>query len=806
MTLGCGSLFAQQTNTLYFMKGVPERSSYNPAFQPDYNFWIDLPVLPNWNINLGNNSLNYNKLFRDNMFFLDMNVGDYRNTFLNDLPNTTRVNFEVSMDLLGFGFKTGKSYWNFNLTEKVLTNGFIPKDLFAIPLKGPANKTFDLSSLGVDFTMYLEAGLGWSYQINDRLNVGVKGKLLMGQANVGTAIDKLKLTTDRWKWDVQAAGKIHASLPIIDIPIDGQGQIEFDSIAGPSNLKVSDYVKAGLPMQNWGAGVDLGVSYEVVKNLTLSAAVVDLGFIRWKQNALEASLNNFNFTYEGIEGNLNEDKSVEDAFEEIIDKAKDDFKAATKNPSKQGYTTKLNTRLNVGAEYAPFDDKLGVGLLYSHLITPSASFNELTASLNWRPCRWFNPAITYSILDNKFHTVGAGLQMKFGPWVTYVAIDHVPVGAKSLSKQYIPMYMKGTNIQAGITLAFGGGKGNKDDDGDGVKNKKDKCPFTPVGYIVDKYGCPIDTDGDGVADNVDLCPDTPQGVQVDAHGCPVDTDGDGVPDYLDKCPNTSEGVQVDENGCPLDSDGDGVPDYLDKCPDTPAEAKGTVDENGCPKDSDGDGVPDYLDKCPNTPDEAKATIDEHGCPKDSDGDGVPDYLDKCPNTPDEARGTVDENGCPKDTDGDGIPDYQDNCPTVKGVKSNKGCPEVKAAVKQLFKKALNGIQFETGKAKIKTASNALLNQIVKVMQDNPDYYLTISGHTDNVGKPEANQKLSEERAAAVRTYLVDHGIDASRITSFGFGDTQPIDTNKTAAGRAKNRRVDFEVKFEAVVEDAKTAE
>ncbi|MDR1683597.1 MAG: OmpA family protein [Candidatus Symbiothrix sp.] len=115
---------------------------------------------------------------------------------------------------------------------------------------------------------------------------------------------------------------------------------------------------------------------------------------------------------------------------------------------------------------------------------------------------------------------------------------------------------------------------------------------------------------------------------------------------------------------------------------------------------------------------------------------------------------------------------------------------------------MNGIQFQSGKATIKATSNPILNQIVKVMQDNSDYYLTISGHTDNVGKPESNQKLSEERAAAVKTYLVDHGIAANRLTSLGFGDTQPIESNKTAAGRAKNRRVDIEVKFEAFVEPA----
>jgi OmpA-OmpF porin, OOP family len=147
----------------------------------------------------------------------------------------------------------------------------------------------------------------------------------------------------------------------------------------------------------------------------------------------------------------------------------------------------------------------------------------------------------------------------------------------------------------------------KDSDGDGVPDKKDKCPGTPPGVQVDENGCPLDRDGDGVPDYQDKCPDTPGLAKFE--GCP-DTDGDGVPDHLDKCPDTPAGVQVDANGCPLDSDRDGVPDHLDKCPDTPAGVQ--VDANGCPLDSDGDGVPDYLDKCPGTP--TGVQVDEHGCP------------------------------------------------------------------------------------------------------------------------------------------------------------------------------------------------
>jgi outer membrane protein OmpA-like peptidoglycan-associated protein len=165
-------------------------------------------------------------------------------------------------------------------------------------------------------------------------------------------------------------------------------------------------------------------------------------------------------------------------------------------------------------------------------------------------------------------------------------------------------------LLAGIDLGFMYYFGRKDADGDGVVDKIDQCPDTPVGAVVDEYGCPIDSDGDGVYDGLDTCPDTPYGAVVDPSGCPMDSDGDDVYDGIDNCADTPAGVKVDEYGCALDNDKDGVPDHLDQCPNTPKGA--IVDNNGCPLDSDSDGVYDGLDKCPNTP--AGVTVDETGCP------------------------------------------------------------------------------------------------------------------------------------------------------------------------------------------------
>jgi outer membrane protein OmpA-like peptidoglycan-associated protein len=205
-------------------------------------------------------------------------------------------------------------------------------------------------------------------------------------------------------------------------------------------------------------------------------------------------------------------------------------------------------------------------------------------------------------------------------------------------------------------------------------------------------------------------------------------------------------------------------------------------------DTDGDGVSDKRDKCPNTP--AGVAVDLFGCPNDADGDGVADYQDKCP----EVAGLPSMKGCP-DTDGDGIADNVDKCPTVKGVASNNGCPEIKEETKKVFDQALKGIQFETSKAVIKTSSYGILDNVAKIMKDNPEYKLDIHGHTDSQGDDAKNMILSKDRAASVKAYLVAKGIEAGRMDTEGFGETEPKATNDTPAGRAENRRVEFKVKF-----------
>ena len=207
------------------------------------------------------------------------------------------------------------------------------------------------------------------------------------------------------------------------------------------------------------------------------------------------------------------------------------------------------------------------------------------------------------------------------------------------------------------------------------------------------------------------------------------------------------------------------------------------------KDSDGDGITDDKDKCPTVPGVAKYD----GCPvPDTDKDGINDDDDQCPTV----AGVARYHGCPvPDSDKDGINDEEDKCPNVAGVARNQGCPEIKEEVRKKVDFAAQNILFASGSYKLLSSSNKGLNDVVKILQDNPELKLSIDGHTDNTGTPEKNQTLSENRANAVRDYLVSKGIDANRLTPAGHGQDQPIADNKTGTGRKKNRRVEMKLSY-----------
>lgn len=225
----------------------------------------------------------------------------------------------------------------------------------------------------------------------------------------------------------------------------------------------------------------------------------------------------------------------------------------------------------------------------------------------------------------------------------------------------------------------------------------------------------------------------------------------------------------------LDEDGDGI-----------------CDDN----DLDGDGIMDNADQCVLDPEDQDNYLDEDGCPDDdNDADRIPDATDPCRDEAEDPDGFQDEDGCPDaDNDQDTVLDVDDECPNDAGVPEEKGCPKKYEGVEitDTHIKINQKIHFAYNKAVIKKNSYWILDQVVKVLADYPKIMLSIEGHTDSKGSSKYNVRLSSKRAEAVKNYLIEKGgIDRSRLTSRGFGEDRPMESNATRDGRAANRRVEF---------------
>jgi outer membrane protein OmpA-like peptidoglycan-associated protein len=261
-------------------------------------------------------------------------------------------------------------------------------------------------------------------------------------------------------------------------------------------------------------------------------------------------------------------------------------------------------------------------------------------------------------------------------------------------------------------------------------------------------------------------------------------------------------VVLDTSHPILDHDHDGLLDSVDKCPTIPEDFDGFQDADGCPdNDNDRDALADSLDKCPNWPEDIDGFEDRDGCPDyDNEHDGIPDTLDKCLNEPEDIDGFQDADGCPDpDNDNDGIPDTLDKCindpETFNGYKDEDGCPDtlIKPTVKEMvtLNTKLRGINFKTASAELLPSSFASLDYAVTFLQQYPLFKYEIQGHCDSRGSDDYNMVLSAARVGSVKAYLMSKGIPDTMTVAIGYGESRPIADNKTAAGRAQNRRVEF---------------
>jgi outer membrane protein OmpA-like peptidoglycan-associated protein len=406
---------------------------------------------------------------------------------------------------------------------------------------------------------------------------------------------------------------------------------------------------------------------------------------------------------------------------------------------KGNYKVALPMRINIYADYniwKGFYANLAASIAPAFKNNPEKTRGISEFSITPRfEHKWFSFYLPVSVNTHGNPHLGTGVRL--GP-LAFGTNDILPLmGKKTIYDANIYM-----NLSIPIT------KKVKDKDKDLVSNKMDDCKKEPG--VWSNKGCP---------DN--------------------DSDSDGIVDGEDDCPEVAGSKEL--NGCP-DTDKDGIADKDDTCPDV----AGLEAFNGCP-DTDEDGFQDSEDDCP----EVAGIEAFRGCP-DTDGDGLKDSEDSCP----EVAGPLENKGCPfDDDDKDGVLNKDDDCPKTFGTKENKGCPVIEKEVEEALDLAFKNLEFEIGKDIIKLSSYVSLQGLYKILKDHPEYDLIIEGHTDNEGSDASNLLLSQKRAQAVKNLLVEKGIEASRVETKFFGETKPVDSNETAAGRQANRRVELTITF-----------
>ncbi|SDC35048.1 DUF5723 family protein [Williamwhitmania taraxaci] len=820
---------AQTDFTMYHMQLVPYRIYQNPALVPQARSFVGLPIISSIYFH-GSNAFSYNNIISrtpDDSLKVDIPK------LLGKLSDRNYLFTNFDVDLLSFGFRVADTYYiTFSARERSMFRFMYPKDLINFAWQGNANiglgKELNFAPK-FDAMVFDEFALGLAQEVDDKLTVGFRFKILNGRANVNTSRAKASMYTDPNDFSFRLTS---------DILIRTAG------IDSADNQSARDLILGG----NHGFGIDLGATYKLNSQFSFSASVLDLGYINWKKQLLtyksQRSGEVINFNGVDINDFISKDKNLGDAFQTVLDSLSDQFKVDT--VYNQSYKTYLPTRFYAGADYN-INDKNTVGLLFHGQFFDKRLVPSLSVSYYTQLGRVLGLSASYNIMNRSYNNVGVGLSLNLGAMQIYATTDNILA---------IPYYKSAQNAQFHTGMVYTFGRKPKDKDKDGVVDKMDECPLIPG--LEQFKGCP-DTDLDGIPDKDDLCPNVPgtaankgcpdrdgDGVydQVDEcpdmiglaefKGCP-DTDKDGITDKDDKCPNDSGSVAL--NGCP-DRDGDGivdpedrcpevagpaefygcpdtdldsVPDYLDRCPaekglfelkgcpdrdydgvpdidDACPDSTGSSLHKGCP-DSDGDGLFDEEDRCPTEP----GTLELQGCPwADSDMDGIKDAEDACPN----AAGPIENKGCPySDSDGDGIIDKEDKCPLTPGTVENHGCPEIKKEEQEVLNTAFSNLEFQSGKDIIKSESFASLANLADLMKSKSEWMLKIAGHTDSQGNRTMNILLSRKRTLAVKKFLVAKGIADSRVVAEWYGPDKPIADNKTPEGREKNRRVEMEILF-----------
>ena len=488
---------AQFLRTSYFMEGTHYRQQLNPALTPTKGYF-NLPVIGAVNATVGSTSLGY----QDIIDIIDNGDDFYKSTdFMNRLKDNNKLNVNFSTEILSAGWYKGKNFWSFNIGLRTDIGANLTKNMFTFLNEMDQieenwrNSAYDISNQQLNINAYTEIGLGLSRQINSRLTVGARVKALLGIGNMELKLNQIamsaNLPTDAEiaKWSDQnywnnitpSEAKAlkdkfeayHAKLDVnASLKSSFKGLNLVEESSNPENPESPKYVSdfdfdsGDLGIAGYGFGIDLGASYKIMDNLTVSASILDLGFISWSKSSTKIASANpklkpiYGKDYvAGID--INDPQSFVNAANDLIGATDDYMKIVTDgdvlnydmlqmevSDAKESRKSRLASTLVLGAEYGFFNNKLAVGVLSTTRFVQPDALTELTFSANYRPKSWFNVALSYSAIQSAGKSFGLGL--KLGP--LFVGTDYMFLGKNSNS----------VNGFVGVSIPLGGRKANKE--------------------------------------------------------------------------------------------------------------------------------------------------------------------------------------------------------------------------------------------------------------------------------------------------------------------------------------------------------
>ncbi len=450
------SALSQPSSVMYYMPNVPQSHQLNPATQPRCGFYLGLPGLSPFQVNVENSAFGLKDIFfmsGDSLIHPLHPDAEFAD-FFDNFGKSNYVSTDVSTNIASYGYRAGNMYQSFDITQRIFTRFAYPRDLIDFAYYGNSRgDEFDFSGFGVNLMSYLEFAMGVSHKLNDVFTIGYRGKLLFGQANISTKKTNITLMTDE-VWTAHSQFEVNASLPFVTIETNDDGQFKFDDIETDDEINASKAIDA--VTGNFGLGLDLGIHVKPIDKLTLSASILDLGYIRWKSFTYNIS-QNADFVFDGIETIIN-DTSDRKFGELLLDSLENTF---TLNNTQTAYTTFLPAKVYLGAKYDIIPE-IGVSILSRTEIFKGRLREQLNLSVNFYPLKMVSATFNYAIMNRTFNNFGMGLALKAGPFNWYLISDNIPLvyARDKSSGVLIPYTARSVNFRVGFNLVFAcrGGK------------------------------------------------------------------------------------------------------------------------------------------------------------------------------------------------------------------------------------------------------------------------------------------------------------------------------------------------------------